>query len=227
MFDKRYSRNGIFSKEEMERIKNSRICVVGCGGLGGYIIEMLCRIGIGHLTVVDGDSFDETNLNRQILSNEYNLGESKAKVAAERLKVIDSEISCVYHLTYLTDDNANEIIKGHDLVLDALDNIESRIILQDSCEKMGIPLIHGAISGWFGQVATIYPGDKTLDSIYRNSKDTAVNQGMGNPSFTPATVASIQVSEAIKVLLGRGCILRHKLLHIDILENKFQELELI
>lgn len=199
----RYAKNGILTKQEMLLLKKAHICVVGCGGLGGYIMEMLSRIGIGKITIIDGDVFDETNLNRQLLSLTHNLGQYKVEVARARIKSVNPEVKINMHKVYINKENANRLIDDATLVIDALDSIEIRKILQNACESMDVPLIHGAIAGWYGQVTTIFPGDKTLDRLYTTNKDKGIETDLGNPSFTPATVASIQVSEAIKVLINK------------------------
>jgi len=222
----RYKRNiGTLTIEENEKLKDFKVCVVGCGGLGGYIIEMLGRIGVGYITAIDGDVFDESNLNRQILCQENNIGVSKAKEAKFRMEKVNSNISVNFVCDFLDKKNTKIMLKNHDIVIDALDNIKTRFLLQESCEELEIPLIHGAIEGWYGQVCTIFPGDKTLNNIYKN-KEKELDNKLGNPSFTPANIASIQVSEAIKVLLNKGEILRKKLLIIDLLYNEHNIIEI-
>ncbi|SHJ63386.1 HesA/MoeB/ThiF family protein [Paramaledivibacter caminithermalis] len=224
---KRYIRNmNMLSKEENEKLKDFKVCVVGCGGLGGYIIEMLGRLGIGHITAVDGDVFDETNLNRQVLSDVENLGKSKAMIAQRRMKLVNPLIEIVPIDNRITEENAEKILCGHHLIIDAIDNIYIRFLLQDTASKLNIPMIHGAIAGWYGQVATIFPGDKTLEKIYPQKDVKGLENEIGNPSFTPALIASIQVSEALKILLNKGEILRHKLLYIDLLEHNYMIMEL-
>ena len=223
----RYSRNmKMLTREENDNLKNSKVCVVGCGGLGGYIIEMLGRLGIGYITAIDGDIFDTTNLNRQLLANDKTLGENKALGAKKRMELVNSLIKIEPIQERLTLENAENLLKGHDVVVDAVDNIDTRFILQDICEKLEIPLVYGAIAGWYGQVSTIFPGDKMLNKIYPKSSRKGIENELGNPSFTPALVASIQVSEVLKILIGRGEILRNKLLLINTLEQEYEEIEL-
>jgi molybdopterin/thiamine biosynthesis adenylyltransferase len=116
---------------------------------------------------------------------------------------------------YISSDNALSLLRGHQVVVDALDNPASKIILQEKAAELQIPLVHGAISGWLGQVATILPGDTALKAIYPPGIE--VNETAGNPSFTPALVAAIQVSQVIKLLIGRGELIRPQLLYIDLL----------
>lgn len=224
---KRYSRNmKMLSKEENERLSRFKVCVVGCGGLGGYIIEMLGRLGIGNITTVDGDIFDETNLNRQLLSDIETLGDSKALTARKRMEIVNPLVKVTAITEKITKENAENILSDHDLLIDAIDKIETRFLLQNTAEKLNIPMVHGAIAGWYGQVSTIFPGDKTLKKIYPKKDAKGLESELGNPSFTPALVASIEVAEALKILLGRGDLLRNKLLYIDLLEHDYIVMEL-
>lgn len=213
----RYARNmQMLTAEENQSLRKKKIAVIGCGGLGGYIIEMLGRLGIGTIVAVDGDVFEETNLNRQILADVNSLGKNKASQAFERMKNVNPEINIISCASRFSTENAAEILEGCDLAMDALDNIESRILLESECEKRNITLIHGAISGWYGQVSTILPGDKTISKIYGNIEEKAVSNNLGNPSFTPALVASYQVAEGIKVLIRRGELLSKKILFVNL-----------
>ena len=223
----RYSRNmNTLSAEENQKLKEFKVCVIGCGGLGGYVIELLGRLGIGTITAVDGDSFDATNLNRQLLSSEDLIGCSKAVAAQDRMKKVNSEITVNPVTEFVTEENCGAIIGGHDAVVDALDNMTSRRLLERHCETLGIPMIHGAIAGWYGQVSTILPGDGTLQKIYPPNENKGAETELGNPSFSPALVASIEVAETLKVLIGRGEILRNKLLTIDLLNQEYETFEL-
>lgn len=225
--EKRYQRNmNMLSLEENESLKKFKVCVIGCGGLGGYIIEMLSRLGIGYITCVDADVFEETNLNRQILSDTTVLGKSKAMTAKQRVEIVNPLITVNAIEGRFSQENAKEILNGHDAIVDALDNIESRFLLQDIAEELNIPIVHGAIAGWYAQVSTILPGDKTLDRIYNRSSAKGLESFLGNPSFTPALAASVEVSEVLKLLLKRGQLLTNKLAYINLLDNVFNIIDL-
>lgn len=224
---KRYSKNiGSISKEENEVLKNSRVCVVGCGGLGGYIIEMLARLGLGYITVVDFDDFSVSNLNRQVLSDELSIGKNKAMVAKARIELVNPNVKVTPRVTYVDKSNAEKILSEHDLIIDGLDNIESRLVLEKACENLNIPLVHGAIASWYGQVSSVFPGDKTLSKVYNKVESKGIEEDLGIPSFTPSLVASIEVSEAVKILIGRGDILQNKLLFLDLLNNDYVILDI-
>lgn len=223
----RYSRNvSAITEEENRRLKDFKVCVIGCGGLGGYVIEMLGRIGIGTITAVDCDVFDETNLNRQILSDTTNIGQNKALAALERMGKVNPHI--VINSVDLRFDSASgeRIIKGHDAVIDALDNPQSKKLAGSLCEKLNIPLVHGAIAGWYGQVSTVYPGDDTMEILCKDGFSVGIEKELGNPPFTPALMAAIQTAEVVKVLLNKEETLRNKILHVDLLTMDFDVLEL-
>lgn len=224
----RYERSiGTVTKQELLRLQGARVAVVGCGGLGGYVLEMLGRMGVGHLTAIDGDVFEESNLNRQLLSETALLGFAKAEAARVRMVAVNPEVSVTALQEWLTEGNAEALLKGHDVVVDALDTIGTRLVLQQAAEMLNIPLVHGAIGGWYGQVAVIFPGDRTLDRLYGENTRSGIEKQLGNPAFTPALVASLQASEVIKILIGRGELLRNRVLRVDLLEHDYTLIEIV
>ena len=219
---RRYLKNyAAISVTEQSQLAKKRILIVGCGGLGGYLLEYLGRLGVGYITIVDGDVFDETNLNRQLLSSQMNLGKPKVLAAKHRMLAINPLVHLETVQENLTEENAASLVKDHDIVLDALDNIPDRLLLQRTCKEVGLPLVHGALAGWYGQVCVIQPGEDLLDLIYGNYD---IEQGeeleTGSLSFTAGLVASIQASEAVKLLLGKPTLNR-ELLAVDILQSQF------
>ncbi|MGF7060486.1 HesA/MoeB/ThiF family protein [Brassicibacter mesophilus] len=223
----RYSKNmKMLTPEENSKLGEYKVCVIGCGGLGGYIVEMLARLGIGFITAVDGDVFEETNLNRQLLSNMITLGKNKAEAAKQRVEVVNPLVHIRSINERISESNAHSILEGHDVIVDAVDNIHTRFLIQREAEKLNTPFIHGAIAGWYGQVSTILPGDNTLEHIYPSKDIKGMEQELGNPSFTPALVASIQVSEVLKVLINRGELLRGKVLLINTFDQSYELIEM-
>lgn len=219
----RYHRNGMtVTPQETQQLMEKSVCVVGCGGLGGGIIENLVRIGVGRITAVDGDVFEETNLNRQILSNEENLGKNKAEEAVRQMAVINSDVHITAVPAFLKAENASGIIAGHDVVVDALDSPSARKLLEQECQKVGIPLVHGAIAGWSGQVAVVMPGAGILAEIYGDTADRGDETESGNPSFTPAAVSAIQACETVKLLLGKEGVLKNKMLMLDLQHHDYE-----
>lgn len=194
--------------------------------IGGYTIEMLGRLGIGHIIAVDHDVFQESNLNRQILSDNEVIGTEKAIIAKIRMKKVNSLVSVDAITEKVTVSNCADIIKSCNVVVDALDNIETRLMLERICFQENKPLVSGAIGGWYGQVTTILPGDNTLKCFFKGKASVGVEKELGNPSFTPAIIASIQVSEVVKLLIQRGEILRKKILIIDLLNHDYEIIRL-
>ena len=221
--NRRYEENRIFTAEQQAYIGTKKVGVAGCGGLGGYAIEMLARTGVGHIVCCDGDTFCESNLNRQILCTEGSMGLPKVIMADSRLAVINSTIQMTAYQNYVDENNGAQIFEGCDVVIDALDSPEAKLMLQKVCKELGIPMVHGAIDGWFGQVTTVMPGSDTLNEIY---KETEVSKEGGNPAFTPAVVAGMQISEALKVLIGSEDILDRKVLYIDLLTSETKKVQL-
>jgi len=223
----RYDRNiAALSPEENERLRGFKACVVGCGGLGGYVIEHLGRLGVLQITAVDGDVFEENNLNRQLLSDESVLGSSKAEAAVKRMRAVNSEVRVTAVCEFLTEENSEKILAEHDIIIDALDNIKTRCIIEKEAQKLKIPLIHGAIAGWYGQVSVSMPGFPVFDKIYDGAADSGMEKSLGNLPFTAAAVASIQAAEAVKVLLGRSGALSGKMLIMDLASNDYEIFEL-
>ena len=226
-FEHRYDRNrAALSAEECAALARARVLVVGCGGLGGSVIEALARIGVGYLRVVDGDVFEESNLNRQLLCTEAALGRPKAEVAAERIAAVNGEVQVEAVATFLNEGNAAELIDGMDCVVDCLDNLEARFWLAHACQQAGVPLVYGAIAGWFGQVCTVYPGDVSFADIYGDPFGESQHKKLGNLAFTAYAIASVQAAECVKVLLGRQGQLRNRLLMIDLLDGSADDMEL-
>ena len=200
-----------------------RAAIVGCGGLGCYVAEFLARIGLGHITVIDGDVYAASNLNRQLYSLEANLGQSKVLEAKKRLVQIRADISVEAINAFLDEGNAEELLKDHHVIIDALDSVKARLLLEKTAEKLGIPLVHGAVKEWSAQICTVYPGDATLSMLYSGDREL---ERPGVLSFTPAFCASLEAGEAVKVLLNKDNVLRKKLLTVDLRNYAFDIIDL-
>ena len=224
----RYKKNQkIFSIRQQLTLFKSTVAVIGCGGLGGYIIEELARLGIGRIIAIDPDVFEEHNLNRQILCTHELLGEKKVTGAVQRVAKINPAVRLQPISEEFNSNNGPEILDGADIAADALDSIPARLQLAGICEQLGIPLVHGAIAGWFGHVASQLPGEKTVQKIYaREGAEKGIETSMGNPSFTPAVIASIEVAEIVKILLGVGTPLRNSYLTVDLYHLEINKIPL-
>ncbi len=204
LIPRRYLRNvGTLGAEGQAKLLASSAAVAGCGGLGGWIAELLARAGVGRLTLIDNDAFSDSNLNRQLLCTEDSLGRNKAEAAADRVREINGAVEAVACPAMLSRENAGGLLKGCSVVFDALDNLPSRLVLLDAARTLGVPLIHGAIAGWWGQVCAATPGNDALTSLWQGRGDKGVETVSGTPPFTPAAVASLQVAMGIRLLTGK------------------------
>jgi len=222
----RYQRNQeMISTRQQLALFKSKVAVIGCGGLGGYIIEELARLGVGNIVAVDPDVFEEHNLNRQLFCTLDRLGEKKVTAAAQRVKEINPAVSIQQIAEAFDNENGPALLKGVDVAADALDSIPARLNLSRTCKAAGIPLVHGAIAGWYGQVVTQYPGEDILEQIYfRHEEKKGIETRLGNPSFTPALIASLEVAEITKILLQAGELLRGRYLNIDLYNLEVDEI---
>ena len=199
--EERYIRNlGALTEAECARLRKKTVLVAGCGGLGGYLIEMLLRLGVGEIRASDGDRFEASNLNRQLLSAPGLLGRKKAIVAAERAAAVNPDVRFTAVPEFVTEKNAARLVRGCDAVLDALDNVASRRLLAQACAEAGVPLIHGAICGWSAQAAVVLPGDDLIEQIY---PEGAALKSKASLSFTPPFCAALQTALCVRLLTGR------------------------
>jgi len=221
----RYQRNrAMLSIQQQLSLLQSKVAVFGCGGLGGYIIEELARLGVGRITVVDPDVFEEHNLNRQILCTQELLGKKKVDAAARRLAAINPAVRLQAFDVAFGQGNSAEILKGITVAADALDSIPVRLELAKACNDQNIPLVHGAIAGWSGHVAVQYPGENILQHLYAGKKTGyGVEKRLGNPSFTPAVIASLEVAEIVRILLRTVPLLPRRYLAMDLYHMEFTE----
>lgn len=225
--EKRYLRNiEALTEDECLLLAEKHVAVVGCGGLGGSVVEALARIGVRHLRLIDADIFDETNLNRQVLCTEATVGLHKAEVAKRRILEIDGKAEPEAIVSYLDKNNAADLVHDMDCVVDCLDTLESRFWLAHACQSLGIPIVYGAIAGWFGQVCTVYPGDASFVSIYGEPFGTSQHERLGSLPFAAHATAAVQSAEVVKVLLERPGQIRNRLLMIDLLDGSMDDVEL-
>ena len=221
--EQRYLRSlGPLSEEELERLGRKKVFLAGCGGLGGYLEEYLLRAGVGCIVAVDGDRFEASNLNRQLLCTGETLGRLKAEAAAERASKVNGGVRFSGLPVRFDADSLPELLWGCDAALDALDSVESRRVLKAECDRQKIPYVFGAVSGWTAQAALSKPGDGFLDALY--PQDLAA-EPEGVLPFSPALCAALQAALCVRLLCGRpveyGC-----LYGFDLQEMRFAELRL-
>ena len=217
--EERYIRNlGALTEAECALLRAKKVFVAGCGGLGGYITEMLLRVGVGHIAAADGDVFEASNLNRQLLSAPELIGVSKAETAAKRAAFVNPEVEFRASSAFLDEGNVKTLIAGCDAVIDALDNIASRRILAKACSELGIPFVHGAICGWTAQVGISMPGGGLIDLLY---PEGAALTSKASLSFTPPFCAAMQAALCVKLLCGRE-VQTGRLYYADLLNMEFE-----
>jgi molybdopterin/thiamine biosynthesis adenylyltransferase len=221
----RYSRQILlFGEEGQEKLKNAKVLVAGAGGLGSPISTYLAIAGVGKLVLADFDSVDPSNLNRQFLHHEKDIGRAKVESAKEKLLSMNAEIEVEAIGEMLTESNIEALIPECDIIVDALDNLETRHMLNRLAIRRRIPLIHGAVMGYDGQVTTIIPGKTPcFYCIFPRISRKEVFPVLGT---TPGIIGAIQANEAIKFLTGKGKLLEGRLLLWDGLSGNFSEISL-
>jgi adenylyltransferase/sulfurtransferase len=213
----------------MEKLRRAKICVVGVGGIGNPIVTQLAAMGVGKLKIVDRDVVEISNLHRQHLYNEADIGKVKVEVAAERLKKINHHVQIEAVPLSITRYTAESIVKGMDIIIDALDTVDARYALNDACIKYNIPFIYAGALGMLGSVCTILPNKSAclrcmFPSLAEEDMPTCSTEGV-HPSIL-YLVAGIQVSEAVKIVTGQQPTLVNKLLYIDLNELSFDKIQM-
>lgn len=207
------------------KLKQAKICICGAGGLGSPAAIYLAAAGIGTLTIIDHDRVTLSNLNRQILHHETDIGRYKVDSAKGKLSYFNSHVIVNARQINITEENVVGLVSGHDVIIDALDNLETRYTLNKAALVLGIPFIHGAVSGFEGRIMTVIPGRSTcLRCLYRGP----VEPPPATPviGVTPAVIGALQATEAIKTILGIGELLTDRLLIYDGLKLKWSEFKL-
>lgn len=197
---------------------NCGVFIAGLGGLGGYLLEHMLRLGPGFIRAADGDLFDETNLDRQLLSAPSQLVRPKAEAAAERAKLVAPGLDFEAVSEFLDGENCLRLLRGCALALDGLDNAESRLVLERGCAEVGIPLVHGAASGLCFEAGVVPPGSGMLARLYPPGRQAMDRMARG-PAV--AACAAIQCAQAEQILRGERPTLWGKLLTADLAGPSF------
>ena len=214
MIPARYARQlPILTEAGQRRLAEKRVLIVGCGGLGGHLAEHMVRLGVGHIRAVDPDVFEESNLNRQLLSTTPLLGASKAQAAAARARAIDPNVDFEAVPEAFTAENGDRLLGGCDLVLDGLDSVRDRLLLEAACARHDLPLVHGAVAGELVEAAVSPPGSGLLKTLYEGAPEPAMKATL---AYAPACCAAIQSAQALRLLLGEEPPLWGKVLQLDL-----------
>jgi molybdopterin/thiamine biosynthesis adenylyltransferase len=217
---RRYLRNfGSLGAEGQIALLSAAVAIIGMGGLGGVITRNLARVGVGRLVLVDGDVFSEDNLNRQEFCTEDNIGVPKVEAAAREIARINRAVQVTAVNKLVGRDELIELLRGCTVAVDALDNIPSRFALSDAASAVGVPLVHGSVAGFVGQVATMRPDAGGFTAIFGDRRDLperGVEVSLGNLPGVVGTVASLQTVEVIKLLTNKGEPISGRLLFMDL-----------
>ncbi|CAH1199174.1 putative adenylyltransferase/sulfurtransferase MoeZ [Paenibacillus plantiphilus] len=229
----RYSRHLILpevGEEGQRRLKNSRVLLIGTGGLGAPLAMYLAAAGVGTLGIVDFDYVDETNLQRQIIHGSRDIGRPKIASAKDRIKSINPNVNVIAYEEKLTSTNALSILKDYDVVADGTDNFQTRYLVNDACVLLGKPAVYGSVFRFEGQASVFHAAE---GACYRCLYPEPPPAGLvpscsegGILGVLPGIIGTIQANETIKLLLGKGDSLVNRLLLFDALKMKFRELKL-
>ncbi len=211
---------GTLGKAGVKRLADSCAFLVGLGGLGGFVANGLVRLGVKKIHLVDCDVYEESNLNRQLFSSQMSLGKKKTDQVKKELSLVNPHAEIITHDMRIEEMAAEDFPKEADIIIDALDDITTKIHLEAFAGKVGKPLLHGAIGGWYGQVGIISPGKGLLRELY-GEKKAGVEKEMENPTFTPAVIANLMVTEYAKYITKNDHVLMDRILYVDLEEQSY------
>jgi len=216
--------------EGQQKLKQAKVLVIGAGGLGSPVLLYLAAAGVGNIGIVDGDVVDESNLHRQVLYNENDIGKLKTEVSARKLSELNRYVNVITYSHNLSGFNALDIIKDYDFIVDSTDNFFSKYLINDACVIAKKPFIYGGVFKFNGQVSVFnYQGGPTyrcLFPVQPDVNDFPTCSEIGVLGVVPAVIGSIQANESLKIILGIGEILSGKLLTFDALTNRFDTFEI-
>jgi len=229
---KRYSRQTIlkgFGNDGQKKLNDAKVLVIGAGGLGVPVLTYLNAMGVGKIGIVDNDEVSNTNLHRQVLYAEQDVGKSKVTIAIEKLKAQNSTTELVGYETFLTVANALEIIPDYDIVVDTSDNFPTRYLVNDACVILKKPFVYGALHGYEGQVSVFnFQGGPTYRCLFPKmpKEDEVPNcNEHGVLGIIPGIIGNLQVLETVKVIAGIGEVLSGKLLLFNGLNQSQQKIK--
>lgn len=215
---RRYMRNCLSCDQQL-RLLRARVCVIGCGGLGGSVAEILTRTGVGYLRLIDPDSFEEHNLNRQRFATVATLGQPKVQAARTALMAINPAI----HIDAVQAEFCETDVLAVEVIVDALDSAEKRLILAAFCTKHGRSLVHGAVREWYGQVGIATAANNLVAGLYPGAvQESATPPPLQVIAPTVAVIAGMQAAETCKLLLGLPSVLSSSWLSCNLLDCEYE-----
>ncbi len=214
-----------FGEAGQEKLKKAKVFLAGVGGLGSPVAIYLTAAGIGTLRIADHDKVELSNLNRQVLHWEENIGQRKTDSAADKLRKFNTGIKIETIAETITEANISQLVGDSDLIVDAMDNLPTRYLLNRTAIEKGIPFFHGAVYGFEGRVMTVLPGKTAcLNCLYHGA--SVPKEKFPVIGVTPAVIGCIQATEVIKYIVGLGELLTNRLLNYDALQMKFSEFKI-
>jgi molybdopterin-synthase adenylyltransferase len=211
-----------WTKAGQQKLKKAEVVVAGVGGLGSAVLPYLAVAGVGKIRVIDGDKVELSNLNRQILHWDKDIGRAKVDSAKEKLQSLNPDIEVEAINETITEDNVFELVADYAIV-DAMDNLPARYLLNRAALRKNLPLFHGAVYGFEGRATTMIPGKTScLRCLYQG----VIPGKIPVVGVTPAVIGCIQATEVIKYILGVGELLTDRLLIYDGLNMRFSEVKL-
>lgn len=227
----RYYRHHLLSEigqAGQDKLRQASVLLVGVGGLGSAIALYLTAAGVGRIGIVDADIVSLTNLQRQVLYSESQIGQPKVFAARERLEALNSEVKIECYPMRFEVDNGQLLVSKYDLIVDGTDNFESRYLINDYSIMLNKPYVYGSIGAFVGQVAIFnHEGSKSYRDLYPDQAalESLPEQESGVMGVVPGVVGTIQASEVVKLIVGAGSLLRNKLFTIDLLTMQTQIVE--
>ena len=210
------------SISEQERLMGSTVLLAGAGGLGGYVLELLTRFGVGRIMIADGDGFEDSNLNRQLLSTADNLGRNKARAGAERARRTCPLVSVEPLEFFLDAFNLGEVLLGVDVVVDALGGIAPRLALHEAASRAGLAVVSAGVAGWTALVGSELPGQAGISRMWTDPSDKDAEHVLGSLAPAACLAAAVQAAETVQYLIDGSLRLAGRMLHADLSEFRFE-----
>lgn len=214
-------------EDGQNKILNSKVLIIGTGGLGSPVAMYLTAAGVGTIGLVDSDKVDISNLQRQIIHYTPDIGKLKVESAAKKMKKLNPDVNIIQYNTYFDNTNGENIIRDFDVIIDATDNPESKFFINDICVKNRKPLVHGAINQFRGNVMTIIPGHADYRDLFPEKPvSTVPASSYGVLGVIAGTIGIIQATETLKIITGVGTLLTDKILIYDALNMDFTKINI-
>jgi molybdopterin/thiamine biosynthesis adenylyltransferase len=210
---------GIIDNQALHRLKQMRILIVGMGGIGGHVANHLVRLGVHSVHLCDFDVFEASNINRQLFATQDVLGLPKVSCVKKAVENIRPDVDIVIHHCRIEQLDA-KVFQRIDIIMDALDSIKSKLYLEEVATNHKLPLFHGALGGWFGQIGIAMPNSKLLSRFYENA-DHGLEASLGAPTFTPSIIAGMMVSELLKFIAQPEHALINRILSVNLLNHEY------